>query len=118
MPFCSQCGKEMSEDVKFCSNCGAGMSAGTTGSMQSRTDMPYVDNHLVKSILATIFCCIPLGIAAIIQASSVSSRLNAGDIEGARMASQQADNLSNWAVGIGVLGWIILIIFRGLGENY
>ena len=42
-----------------------------------------VPNYLVPAILVTIFCCLPVGIAAIIQAAQVNGKLQAGDYEGA-----------------------------------
>ena len=45
---------------------------------------------LVESILATLFCCLPFGIAGIVNAAKVESRFFAGDTEGALRASQEA----------------------------
>lgn len=33
---------------------------------------PNVPNHLVMSILCTLFCCLPLGIVGIINAAKVN----------------------------------------------
>jgi len=40
--------------------------------------------------LVTLFCCVPTGIAAIVQAASVNAKLQAWDIEGARESSQKS----------------------------
>lgn len=45
---------------------------------------------LVESILVTLFCCLPLGIAGIINASKVESRYYGGDVVGAERASKEA----------------------------
>ena len=42
-----------------------------------------VPNYLVGSILATLFCCIPTGIASIVFASKANSKAATGDIQGA-----------------------------------
>ncbi len=47
-------------------------------------------NWLVESILVTIFCCLPFGIAGIVFASQVNSKYDAGDYAGAEKASRQA----------------------------
>ena len=44
----------------------------------------YIPNHLVWSILSTLFCCLPLGIVSIVYASQVDGKRAAGDIAGAR----------------------------------
>ena len=47
-------------------------------------------NWLVESILVTIFCCLPFGIAGIVFASQVNSKAAAGDYTGAMEASRNA----------------------------
>ena len=49
-------------------------------------------SHLVGAILATLFCCLPFGIPAIVYASKVESRWYAGDHQGAIEASNSARN--------------------------
>ena len=52
-------------------------------------EMP--STYLIWSILVTIFCCFIPGIIAIIFSSQVSTRYFAGDEEGARRASRNAE---------------------------
>jgi hypothetical protein len=66
-----------------------------------------VPNYLVQSILVTVFCCLPTGIAAIIFASQVNSKLAIGDMDGA-MASSKNAKLWCW-ISFGVGGGIGLI---------
>lgn len=70
---------------------------------------------LVESILATLFCCLPFGIAGIVNAAKVESRFSAGDIEGARRASSEAKKWTIVAAIIGVLGGLIYVILIVLG---
>src|SRR5262249_27016558 len=51
---------------------------------------PDIPNYLAPAILCTIFCCLIGGIIAIVNAAQVNSKLAAGDIAGARRASDQA----------------------------
>jgi interferon-induced transmembrane protein/uncharacterized protein DUF4339 len=68
-----------------------------------------VPNYLVPAILTTLFCCTPLGIPAIFYSVRVNSRLNSGDVEGARAASEKA-RLWCWiCVVAGVLSVVISI---------
>jgi hypothetical protein len=69
-------------------------------------------NHLVWAILSTLFCCLPLGIAAIVFAAQVNSKYNAGDYAGAQESSRKARAFSLWSTIIGVvlvLLWIALL---------
>tara|TARA_B110000014_G_C19897575_1_gene464359 strand:+ start:148 stop:402 length:255 start_codon:yes stop_codon:yes gene_type:complete len=66
----------------------------------------HVNNNMVKAILVTIFCCLPLGIVAIIKASEVNGKLAAGDIEGAQLSAAEADKWANY----GLIGCIIFVV--------
>lgn len=69
-----------------------------------------VPNYLVQSILVTIFCCLPLGIAAIVQAAQVNSKLQAGDYEGAVLASEQAKKYCLWSLYAGIAIFVIYFL--------
>ena len=49
-----------------------------------------IPSYLFLAIITTILCCLPLGIVSIVYAAQVNSKQMAGDIEGARKASQLA----------------------------
>jgi len=73
---------------------------------------PMPANHLVWSILATILCCLPFGIVAIVYSSKVEPRYLAGDIVGAQQA---ASNAKLWCwISFGV-GLATTLGFFGLG---
>ena len=70
----------------------------------------------MESILATLFCCWPFGIPAIVNAARVESRFYRGDLEGSEQASAKAKQwtLTCFWVGIGcyvlyILLYVILI---------
>ncbi|WP_460457749.1 CD225/dispanin family protein [Arenimonas alkanexedens] len=85
--------------------------------MPAPAERPYVPNHLIWAILATLFCCLPGGIVAIVYAARVDSKVAAGDIAGARSDSANAKLWSLISIGIpaafGVL-WLFFVIFAGL----
>jgi len=72
---------------------------------------------LVESILVTIFCCLPLGIVGIINASKVESRYYSGDYEGAEYASQEAGKWTKIGFFIGlslnVIGILVYVFAFG-----
>ena len=43
-------------------------------------------NNLVWAILATILCCVPLGIVSIVYSAQVNSKWAVGDVAGAQAA--------------------------------
>ncbi len=70
---------------------------------------PDVPNYLIQSILVTICCCLPLGIAAIIFAAQVNSKAKAGDLTGAKKASDTAKKLCWIGFILGLIGAVISI---------
>ena len=60
-------------------------------------------NWLVESILVTIFCCLPFGVAGIVFASQVNSKFAAGDYAGALTASKEAGKWTKIGFWIGII---------------
>ena len=104
--FCTSCGTEIADGAGTCPQCGASVS-GRSGQTGNTTEIP---NHLVGSILATIFCCMPFGIPAIVYAAQVNSRVAAGDLEGATQASQKAKTWMLVSIGVGLVSSLFYII--------
>jgi hypothetical protein len=75
-----------------------------------------VQNYLVFAILATVFCCLPTGIPAIVYAAQVNSKLQAGDLAGAQLASKNAKLwcLISLGLGLGVVGLYAMLITMGM----
>lgn len=65
------------------------------------------DNLLVWSILATVLCCLPLGIVAIINSNKVDSLWNEGHYDEAKKAAANAKMYCFISLGLGVIGGII-----------
>ncbi|TPN82354.1 CD225/dispanin family protein [Aquimarina algicola] len=75
-------------------------------------------NYLVESILATLFCCLPLGVVAIINASKVNSAFDAGNYDEAQEASESAKKWMKYSIIAGVVGivlYVILVVVMGVG---
>lgn len=77
-------------------------------------------NYLAQAILTTLFCCLPLGIVAIVKASQVNGLWQGGQREAAYKASAEA---KRWAwiafgVGLGVIAlYTVFIIAVGVGTE-
>jgi hypothetical protein len=111
--FCPHCGNEVSVQAVVCVKCGAALDKiappQTPKPIQSKGTPP--DNWLVKSILATIFCCWPFSIAGIINAAKVDKLFVMGDVEGAEEAARNAKKWTKISFFIGLSGWILYLIF-------
>jgi hypothetical protein len=105
--FCPNCGAEVSEKAVVCVKCGVALNNTTQRNILSE---PQPKTWLVESILVTLFCCLPFGIAGIVNAANVSTKYSAGDLEGAKRASQQAGKWTKWAFWTGLIGYFIYFI--------
>jgi len=71
-----------------------------------------IPNYLVQAILVTLCCCLPGGIAAIVYAAQVNSKLAAGDIVGAQDSSDKAKMWCWISLGVGILVNLIVIALQ------
>ncbi len=71
----------------------------------------YIPNHLVWAILSTLFCCLPLGIVSIVYASQVDGKRAAGDIAGAREASNKAKFWAMLSAGLMLIPLVLYLLF-------
>jgi hypothetical protein len=75
-----------------------------------RPAAPPIQTYLVPAILVTLFCFFPTGIAAIVYATQVSSKRDAGDYIGAVRASKQARMWTLVSLAIAVAILVIAVI--------
>ena len=93
--YCGSCGAEREDGARFCKRCGRVLDdAPPDAEAPADEPRPHVENYLVQAILVTIFCCLPFGIVSIVYAAQVNGKVAAGDVEGARRAS---DSAKMWA---------------------
>ncbi len=119
--FCPQCGASNADNAAVCVQCGRTLQAGTAAAPLPVTGvvMPpgaTVPNYLVFAILATVFCCLPTGIAAIIFAAQVNGKLQAGDLAGAQAASNNAKIWCwvSFGLGLATVGVSVLLGMLGV----
>lgn len=100
--YCRKCGHKNPDQARFCEGCGEAVKpAGETGPVIT------IPNYLTQAILVTLFCCVPFGIVAIVYASRVNSRAMAGDVDGAREASE---NAYKWVIVSLICGLFVILI--------
>ncbi len=88
--------------------------SGSSGSTQAGGSPP---NYLWVSIGATLCCCAPLGIPAIIYASRVDAFVAGGDLAAAEEASNKAKMWSLAAAGVSLLIWIAIFCTGAFGAE-
>lgn len=106
--FCTKCGTQNDDNAYKCIKCGEVMH-------RIQEAGQSVPNYLVQSILVTLLCCLPLGIPAIVYAGSVNGRLAAGDIAGAKQASDKAKMWCWVSLGFGIGALLITVLLGFLG---
>jgi hypothetical protein len=119
--FCTQCGANNADTAAVCVQCGRNLQAATTATPLQATGVVLppgatVQNYLVFAILATVLCCLPAGIPAIIYAAQVNSKLQAGDLAGAQAASNNAKMwcLISLGLGLGIIVLYMVLIMVGV----
>ncbi len=73
-----------------------------------------VPNYLVLAIIS-LFCCLPLGIVAVVFAARVNGQVQAGDTAGALESSRKAKLFSYISIGLGLVWIIIWMVMTVLG---
>ncbi|MBN8220270.1 MAG: CD225/dispanin family protein [Spirochaetes bacterium] len=64
--------------------------------------------YLALAILATIFCCLPFGIPAIVFAAQIDGKLRSGDVAGAIQSAKQA---KIWIIVSAASGFAIVLLY-------
>lgn len=117
--FCPQCGANNADTATVCMQCGRSLQATAPATLPIpgvvQPPLQPVQNYLVFAILATVLCCLPTGIVAIIYAAQVNAKLQIGDLTGAKAA---ADNAKMWcwiSFGLGLAVTVVSVMLMMLG---
>jgi hypothetical protein len=115
--YCRNCGAQNEDGRQSCVSCGAALEPVVASGVPA-----VIPNYLVQSILVTVLCCVPFGIPAIVYASQVNSKIQSGDLEGARQSSEKA---KMWAwisfglgLGVGIISAIVQIVALSASGNF
>jgi len=121
--FCPQCGSQNADDATFCMRCGRDLRPGAPSPITPSAVIPPgglapVSNYLVPAILVTVLCCLPTGIAAIIYAAQVNTKLASGDVAGAQESSRKAKMWCWISGGAGIAVMVIYAIITVLAISF
>jgi hypothetical protein len=76
---------------------------------------PSIPTHLVWALLATILCCLPLGIVSLVYSAQVNTHLFRGDIPAAQRSSRLARNWALAALVVAVVLWLFYALAVAIG---
>jgi len=117
--FCPQCGASNADNAAVCTQCGRSLQASAVAPLPvTGVVIPpgtTVPNYLVFSILATVLCCIPAGIPAIVYSAQVNSKLLQGDLAGAQAASSNAKMWCWISFGLGLATFGVTVLLTMIG---
>jgi ribosomal protein L40E len=115
--FCLKCGAENPEGSESCRVCGAALGRPAEPPKAGGRTEPRggVQPPLAPAILATIFCCQPFGIVAIVYAAMAQAELGGGREEEAREHAEKAWFWTRLAFGIGLAWALIVVLFMAGG---
>jgi hypothetical protein len=118
--FCPQCGASNADNAAVCVQCGRNLQAAVPATPIQTPGVVLppgatIQNYLVFGILSTVLCCPATGIPAIIYAAQVNGKLQAGDLAGAKTASNNAKMWCWISFGIGLAGTVLWLLLMMLG---
>ena len=90
--------------------------AATSPSSTGMRELDHVRSHLAVAVVCTLVCFAPLGVAAVVYAGNVRTRLALGDVEGARHESRMAKRLC-WAIEAMTMFFLLVIIVGAGGYS-
>lgn len=70
---------------------------------------PQVSNYLAPAIVASVFCCLPVGVTSLVFAMQATSKAAAGEIDKAVAKARLARNFLITAIALGLAAYVILI---------
>jgi len=83
-------------------------------------DWQKVPSRLIPAILATLFCCMPFGIVAIVYAAQANGKLTGGNYQGAMEDRKKATMWCWIAFGLGLIPaiyWAALFFYGFFGTT-
>lgn len=71
-----------------------------------------ITNFLPWSIVVTVLCCMPFGVASIVYAAKANSSKQAGDYVSAAESARKAKLWLIWAIVVGLISNVIILVLQ------
>ena len=107
--YCPNCGTPNEDNAWKCVQCQTELQAAPLAVAGGPPEV--IPNYLWQAIVATVCCCWPLGIPAIVYATQVNTKIVQGDLAGARNSSKSARMWCWIALGSGFAVGLIYLVF-------
>ena len=127
--FCPKCGAANDDFAASCHACGAALQSQQQSQPPQAPTNPIYGNpvppadtaklssscttYLVLSIIATVLCCLPLGIPGIVFAAKARNQLTLNDISGVQEALKKAKIFTWLSFGLGLVMIILVVVLYG-----
>lgn len=79
---------------------------------------PQPTSLYVLSILATIFCCLPCGVIGLVHTMVAGHEAEKGNLPGYRRRIKQGRCWTGWAIGLGLVCVLLIVVHFSLGCPY
>ncbi len=145
--YCVHCGAQLDATMRFCPQCGASINStsdrssfgGAESPLNASYENPYVcagnydrspgcasesssiNDYLLWNVLATLFCCMPCGIAGIVFSCQCNSAKGRGDFATASQRAQTAKTLFWVSFGLGlfaVVAYLFVILLGSVANEF
>jgi hypothetical protein len=124
--FCVKCGAPNDDNAYKCTSCGTVLQRAappTTGGLAApgTGGLGPAKHHLAQSIIVTVLCCMPAGVAAIVYSAMAMSKNGEGDYQTAHRYAKSASMWGWISFGVGlvvIVGWVLLNIAAGAGSGF
>lgn len=119
MKFCTKCGYQLPDDAICCSQCG-NMLNSANPQPQAAPAQTYTANSapsgklnvgmLVWAIINSLFCCLPLGIVALVYSIKTGSSTTVEEENDCGKKAKVWNIVATVAGAVFMIAWVILII--------
>ncbi|MBK9577416.1 MAG: CD225/dispanin family protein [Fibrobacterota bacterium] len=98
--ICPKCGSLNDDGAIRCIECKEVLRLDVSGNEE-------VPNYMVQSVLVTLFCCMPLGVMAIVSATKANELAKKGEVDEALAAADKAKTYLRMSFGVGLVFTLI-----------
>ena len=115
MKYCTHCGAELHEEQVICVKCGCMVQNGAPAAPQAPKKRGMSTGMLIFSIFTLLFCCQPIGIAAIVF-TLLANDAKSDEDEQKKLRTAKILNIIAMVFGALILIFYIFVVLLELGS--